>query len=212
MMSRATSDVAAMQELMSSGLMTVLGNIFGLSFVVFWLFQDWVMAISPSGSPCTRLGMSLWQKSARGLFEPASYCGCQFDDQRDVSGVRVIQSLSREDENSKRFGSVNNMNLAANISAARLSAMVVPMVEMTVAVATRFVLSLAVFAFPMAGCRVLETLLAFVLYIHGSSTRFATWCCSTRNGNVLWRRRAHHRSPGYEAGIVDAPDAVGWGG
>ena len=45
-MSRATSDVAAMQELMSTGLMTVLGNLLGLVIVVFILLQqDWLMAL-----------------------------------------------------------------------------------------------------------------------------------------------------------------------
>jgi hypothetical protein len=32
-----------------------------------------------------------------------------------VSGVRVIQTLSREDENIRRFGLVNEDNLNANV-------------------------------------------------------------------------------------------------
>ena len=38
--------VAAMQELMSTGLMTVIGNLFGLVIVVvILLWQDWLMAL-----------------------------------------------------------------------------------------------------------------------------------------------------------------------
>ena len=39
--------------------------------------------------------------------------------QENVSGVRVIQSLSREDENAKRFDRINPQNLNANVDAGR---------------------------------------------------------------------------------------------
>ena len=47
--------------------------------------------------------------------------------------MRVIQSLSREDENAKRFDSINQQNLHANVDAGRLTAAVMPAVEIIVA-------------------------------------------------------------------------------
>ena len=59
--------------------------------------------------------------------------------QENVSGVRVIQSLSREDENAKRFDDINRQNLNANMSAGLLTAAVTPAVEVIVATATALV-------------------------------------------------------------------------
>lgn len=167
-MSRATSDVAAMQELMSTGLMTVLGNLLGLVIVVFVLLQqDWLMALVTFAIvPVLVFAMSIWQKWAREAFIQARQAIAVVNSviNEDVSGVRVIQSLSRENENSKRFGSVNDVNLAANIWAARLSAAVVPMVELSVAIGTALVII-------VGGIRVghglmtVGTLVAFVLYV-----------------------------------------------
>ena len=50
--------------------------------------------------------------------------------QENVSGVRVIQSLSREDVNAQRFSALNEDNMRANIQAGRLQAAVMPMVEL----------------------------------------------------------------------------------
>ena len=59
--------------------------------------------------------------------------------QENVSGVRVIQSLSRENENAKRFDSINQMNWRANVDAGRLTAAVTPAVEVIVALAMSLV-------------------------------------------------------------------------
>jgi ATP-binding cassette, subfamily B, multidrug efflux pump len=60
--------------------------------------------------------------------------------QENISGVRVIQSLNREEENMRRFDRVNTDNLNANVEAARLTALVNPAVEISVAVATAVVI------------------------------------------------------------------------
>ena len=211
-MSRATSDVAAMQELMSTGLMTVLGNIFGLVIVVAVLLaQDWVMALVTFAIvPVLVYAMSIWQRWAREAFIQARQAIAVVNSviNEDVSGVRVIQSLSRENENSKRFGSVNDVNLAANIWAARLSAAVVPMVEMAVAVGTALVVI-------VGGVRVnhgvmsVGTLVAFVLYVQ----RFFDPVRDMVLQYTQWQRAMAGGERIIEvldtkAEIVDAPDAV----
>jgi ATP-binding cassette, subfamily B, multidrug efflux pump len=160
--------VAAMQELMSTGLMTVLGNIIGLGIVVIVLLaQDWLMAIVTFAVvPVLVYAMTIWQKWARDAFIQARQAIAVVNSviNEDVSGVRVIQSLSRENENSKRFGSVNDVNLAANIWAARLSAAVVPMVEMAVAVGTALVIVVGGIRVSH-GIMTVGTMVAFVLYV-----------------------------------------------
>jgi ABC-type multidrug transport system fused ATPase/permease subunit len=54
--------------------------------------------------------------------------------------VRVIQSLSREDVNARRFDALNEDNMRANIDAGRLQAAVMPMVELLSSAATALVI------------------------------------------------------------------------
>ncbi|MGH2633579.1 MAG: ABC transporter ATP-binding protein, partial [Tepidiformaceae bacterium] len=48
----------------------------------------------------------------------------------NVSGARVIQSLSRERVNSREFRTVNNENMRASVDAGRAAAMVAPLVDL----------------------------------------------------------------------------------
>ena len=59
--------------------------------------------------------------------------------QENVSGVRVIQSLQRENVNAERFSALNSDNMQANIAAGRLQAAIMPMVEMISSVSTAIV-------------------------------------------------------------------------
>ena len=54
----------------------------------------------------------------------------------NLSGVRAVQSMSREGENSRRFDQLNRENRNAAIWAGMLSAAVLPVVEVAVAIAT----------------------------------------------------------------------------
>jgi ATP-binding cassette subfamily B protein len=50
--------------------------------------------------------------------------------QENISGVRVIQSLSSESNNLRRFEDLNQAHLAANLSASRLSAVLMLTIEL----------------------------------------------------------------------------------
>jgi len=167
-MSRVTSDVTSLQELMTSGILTVFGNMAGLVVVVVVLLkQDLTLALITFATvPLLIVVMVFWQRRAREAFINVRQAIAVVNStlNENVSGVRVIQSMSREDENSRRFNQVNRSNLTANVEAGRLSAVVLPVVEMIVASATAL-------ALVVGGIRVhnssltFGTLVAFVLYI-----------------------------------------------
>ena len=143
-MSRVTSDVTSLQELMTSGMLTVLADFAGLIVVVTILMQrDWQLGlVTLSVVPVLVVAMAIWQKHARAAFirTRQTVAAVYSTINENVSGVRVIQSLSREGENAKRFGGINRTNLLANVQAGRLTAVVMPMVEILVAVATALVI------------------------------------------------------------------------
>ncbi len=142
-MSRVTSDVTTLQELLTSGMLTILADFIGLFVVVgIMVNRDAELTlITFAVVPFLVGAMAVWQALARRSFirvrQAIAIVNASL--QENVSGVRVIQSLSREDENSRRFDDVNRNNLTANVTAGRVTAAVMPMVELSVAVAMALV-------------------------------------------------------------------------
>ena len=167
-MSRVQNDVTVLQDLMTSGFLTILADFVGLGSVVFFLLlQDVQLAlITFVVVPVLIVVMAIWQARARRAFVRVrqAIAIVNANLQENVSGVRVIQSLSREDENVRRFDQVNADNWSANVEAGRLTAAVMPVVELLVAVATALVIV-------FGGMRVLDgslgvgVVVAFALYV-----------------------------------------------
>ena len=143
-MSRLTSDVVVLQDLLTTGILTILADIVGLTLIVFFLFiQDVQLALlALLVVPVLVITMIVWQMRARRAFFEVrqAIAVVNADLQENVSGVRVVQALSREDENLRRFDSVNLANLSVNIQAGRLQAVVMPLVEILAAAATATVI------------------------------------------------------------------------
>ena len=58
----------------------------------------------------------------------------------NVSGVRIVQSLNREEENLAHFEQLNRQHREANMEAMRLQGAVIPTVEISATIATALVL------------------------------------------------------------------------
>lgn len=167
-MSRVQNDVTVLQELLTTGFLTILADFAGLAIVVFFLLiQDVQLAlITFTVVPVLVAVMAFWQSRARKAFVRVRQAIALVNAnlQENVSGVRVIQSLSREDENIRRFDRVNADNWSANVEAGRITAAVMPVVELLVAVATALVIV-------FGGMRVLDgtlqvgVVIAFALYV-----------------------------------------------
>ncbi|MFN8559134.1 MAG: ABC transporter ATP-binding protein [Dehalococcoidia bacterium] len=167
-MSRVTSDVTAMQELLTSGMLTVLADVVGLVIVVVVLLnRDLELAlVTFAVVPLLVTVMGVWQARARAAFVRVRQAIAVVNStiNEDVSGVRAIQSMSREDANVRRFSRINFSNLDANVRAGRLSAAVLPLVEVLVALATALVVIFGGLRVH-AGTLTVGTLVAFTLYI-----------------------------------------------
>jgi ABC-type multidrug transport system fused ATPase/permease subunit len=143
-MSRVQNDVTSMQELLTNGFLTIFGDLLGI-FVIVYLVSSRSLELTLvtfSVVPVLIVITAVWQIYARRAFLRVRQAIAIVNSnlQENVSGVRVIQSLSREDVNAQRFDALNEDNMRANISAGRLTAAVMPMVEMVSAVATALVI------------------------------------------------------------------------
>ncbi len=143
-MSRVTSDVTTLQDLLTSGSLTIVANFLGIFVTVgIMLYLDVQLTlITLAVVPFLIAGMVVWQSYAKRAFVRVRQAIAIVNGnlQENVSGVRVIQGLSRESENSRRFESVNRNNFSANVTAGRVTAAVMPMVELAVSIATAMVI------------------------------------------------------------------------
>jgi ATP-binding cassette, subfamily B, multidrug efflux pump len=143
-MSRVQNDVTSMQELLSSGFLTIFGDIVGLAVVIYLVSSRnlQLALVSFSVVPILIVITLVWQIYARRAFMRVRQAIAIVNSnlQENVSGVRVIQSLSREDVNAERFSVLNEDNMRANIDAGRLQAAVMPMVEVLSSSATALVI------------------------------------------------------------------------
>jgi ABC-type multidrug transport system fused ATPase/permease subunit len=142
-MSRVQNDVTSMQELLTNGFLTVFGDIIGLTVIVYLVASRnlELALVTFSVVPILVIVTAVWQVYARKAFLRVRMAIAIVNSnlQENVSGVRVIQSLSREDVNARRFNALNEDHMRANIDAGRLQAAVMPMVEFISSAATALV-------------------------------------------------------------------------
>ena len=144
LMSRAQNDVLALQELLTAGFFNVLQDVLTIVLVVCIMFSmNFKLAVvALTVVPVLVFLMARWQRLARVAYMRVRYAIAVVNAglQENISGVRVIQSLNRENQNLSEFDDVNNQHFQANVEAGRLSAAVQPLVEVLVAVATALVI------------------------------------------------------------------------
>ena len=167
-MSRSQSDVLQLQETFElivqslSDLMSLVG------IITMMLIIDWQLAlICLAIVPPLFFILGYWQKFARHSFMRIRRAIAMVNGEynQNITGVRVVQSLNRQNANMAHFDELNTEHLNANMEASRFSGALQPVVEMLIGVAMGFGVVLA--GGLMAGRGDLEpgVLVAFALYI-----------------------------------------------
>jgi len=171
-MSRVTSDVVTLQELMTSGALNVLSDIVGLALIIGFMFAlDAQLAlVSLSVVPVLVIFMWVWQGFAARAFIRTRIAIATVNSNlnENVSGVRVVQSMGREEANLRHFGRLNDENLNTNLDAARLQAVVMPTVEILSSLASALVLvviGIRTFNGDLAAAQAVGFATGFLLYI-----------------------------------------------
>ena len=171
-MSRVTSDVVTLQELITTGFLNILADAVGLALIVgflFWL-DPLLAVVALSVIPLLLAFMAWWQTPAARAFirvrQAISIVNGAINE--NVSGVRIVQSLNREEENLKRFELLNRRHRDSNMQAVRLQASVIPTVEVLATMATGMVLiviGIRVFNGSLGAGEALGFTVGFLLYI-----------------------------------------------
>ena len=166
-MSVVQNDVQQLQEFLSIVIVTFADVLSLGGIIAAMVIMDAQLAlITLLVIPLLVVMMAIWQRSARRAFMRArqAISAVNAGLQENISGVRAVQSMNREDANIRSFGVANSENLGANLEAGKMQAALFPAVEILSALA----LALVIF---FGGSRVLDNaievgvLIAFALYI-----------------------------------------------
>ena len=131
-MSRSLSDVNQIQETFELIVVALadLLSLFGI--VIAMLIIDWQLAlVSLSIVPVLFLILGYWQRFAKRSFIRIRRAIAMVNGEynQNITGVRVVQSLNRQDENLAHFDGLNQEHLDANLEASRFSGGLQPTVE-----------------------------------------------------------------------------------
>ena len=166
-MARMFGDVGALQEMLESSI-EIIGDILTLfGIVVILMILDFQLAVVTLAIvPLLFLIRVIWQPFARRAFlrmrRNSSVVGVYLD--QNVSGIRVVQALNRQQENHGIMGGKVHTFFWSTVRAARLGGALMPTVELMTGTALLLVLI-------VGGGRVLSgyievgTMVAFLLYV-----------------------------------------------
>ena len=167
-MSRSQSDVLQLQETFELIVQSFSDMLSLVGIVTMMLIIDWQLAlICLSIVPPLFFILGYWQKFARHSFMRIRRAIAMVNGEynQNITGVRVVQSLNRQDVNMAHFDELNTEHLNANLEASRFSGSLQPVVEILIGLAMGFGVVLA------GGLLVGETspeigvLVAFAFYI-----------------------------------------------
>ena len=168
LMSRVQNDVSQIQELVTQGILTLLTSLLTLVGIAVIMFtMNWRLALyTLAVIPFMVIMTILWQKYARQAFIRVRRAIATVNSQlqEDMSGVRVIQSLSREEENMEQFDQVNRAHLDANVTAVKFEAAMMPMVNIITGVSFAIVIIAGGFQV-LDGAMSIGVLMSFLLYV-----------------------------------------------
>ena len=166
-MSRVQGDVFQLQQFMSVSIITVEDMLTLGGYVIALLLLNLKLGlISMAVLPALILAVMVWQPFAMKAFIRVRSAAAIINGalNENITGVRVVQSMNRQERNLDNFNSQNRVNYDASLYAGRLSAGLMPPVDILTAVSIGLALF---FGAQMVSDEALEvgTLIAFVMYI-----------------------------------------------
>jgi ATP-binding cassette subfamily B multidrug efflux pump len=144
LMTRVTSDVETLNELFSSGVVTIFGDVFTLVAIMgMMLAIDVRLAlVTFAVIPLVWLTARIFRRRIREAFRDIRTRLARLNAylQEQLSGMRIVQLFGREQASAKRFGRLNQEHLDAHLRSITVYAVFFPVVEVLTAVAMALLL------------------------------------------------------------------------
>jgi ATP-binding cassette, subfamily B, multidrug efflux pump len=167
LITRVTSDVEALSDVLSAGLVVILGDLFRLAFILYFMFAlDWVLAlVTLAVMPLMLWATAVFRRRVREQYRETRKQVARLNSflQEHVTGMKIVQLFNREREELRRFKDINDDHRAAQIKTIFYFALFWPAVEILGSVALGLVIWFGGLQ-AMTGTLTLGVLIAFIQY------------------------------------------------
>ncbi len=167
LMTRVTTDVDALNELFTSGVVSVFGDVFALAAIMgAMLWLDWRLAlVAFSVIPLIVMVTQWFRVNVRDTYRDVRLWIARINSflQENITGISTVQLFRREARNFEQFDGINTAHMQANLRSIFYYAVFYPAIELIAALATALIIW-------FGGGRVMEdtltlgTLVAFIQY------------------------------------------------
>ena len=142
--SRGTNDVDKITELITSGVANVVADILtlvGIIGIMLWM-NWWLSLITFSVIPIMVIFLYIWGRRVRKVYRETrkTIASVSAKMEESVSGMKEIQSYSREGETRQEFRQINRSNMQANVQAGQVMSAFWPAVSVFTAIGNFLVL------------------------------------------------------------------------
>jgi ATP-binding cassette subfamily B protein len=171
LVSRGTNDIEKITELITSGVANVIADLLTLVGIIgIMLYMNWWLSlITFSVIPLMMIFLYVWGRRVRKVYRETrkTIASVSAKMEESVSGMKEIQSYSREGETRNEFRQINQSNMDANVQAGQVMSAFWPAVGIFTAIGNFLVLWFGGGAV-MAGTLSVGVLFGFMSYL----TRF----------------------------------------
>jgi len=139
LMTRVTADVETLNELFTSGVVALFGDVFTLGVIMVWmLVTDWRLALASFAViPFIYLAATVFRLRVRAAYRDVRVRIARINSflQEHVSGMRVVQLFGGEARAAREFDAVNRAHLDAHLVSITVYAVFFPVIELLTSVA-----------------------------------------------------------------------------
>jgi ATP-binding cassette subfamily B protein len=144
LMTRVTSDVEVLNEMFTSGVVTIFGDIFTIGAIVTaMLLLDWRLAlVSFAVLPLVFFAAMIFRRKVRTAYRDIRTRLARINAflQERITGIGVVKLFGQERTTAERFGRINESHLQAHLRSITYYALFFPVIEILTAVAVALIL------------------------------------------------------------------------
>ena len=138
LMTRLTTDVDALNEMFTAGVIAIFGDVAMIFYIVIWMFRvNWQLALVSFAILPLLVALTTWFRlGARSSFREVRTRIARINAflQEHITGMPVVQLFSREEKELRRFDHINQAHRQANIDTIFYYAVFYPAVEIVGAI------------------------------------------------------------------------------
>ncbi|HLR76112.1 MAG TPA: ABC transporter ATP-binding protein [Balneolaceae bacterium] len=168
LITRTTNDIEALSELLSDGVVNVIGDLFRIFFILFFMFRmSWELTlVAISVLPILFYATFWFRSKVRDAFLNVRDQIARINSfvQEHLSGMAIVQLFNREKEEKKRYNKINKAHQDAHIDTIFYFSIFWPVVEVIASIAMALVIWYGG-AQSLLGTVTFGILVAFIQYV-----------------------------------------------